>query len=406
MIIQIIYILLIIAVAFAFPTLYLRKGEKRYLQQLYWLIGYHFIFGVAFYFFTRDGGGDAWAYWTVSKNMSFDDFKYFIFQSEGTHFMEAFNYFFANWMQMGFLANTLIYTMVGAFGMVFFFLIAIREIPYNYKFKGFFIFPAIFFLPNLHFWSSGLGKDSLLFLCIAMFAYSMQSPVKRIPMVVISVLLSYAVRPHITLFMLLAFGTSFVFSRKIPISRRVFFSILLIGASFAILPQVLEFIKVDNFTTEALNERAELQASNLSTTSGSAIDISSYPFPLKIVTFLYRPLFFDAHNFGSYLSSFDNMLLLILTFLVFRYKPWQTLKKAPFLVKAFLIFGIIGTIAFAPSLGNLGIIVRQKNMFTSGILIYFLWAFSCQTESKYNNMLNFLKSEDIYPPSDNEMTIK
>ena len=163
------------------------------------------------------------------------------------------------------------------------------------------------------------------------------------------------------------------------------------GAGIVILPQVLEFIKVDSFTAEALSARAETQAGSLTVGSGSAVDISSYSFPLQVLTFLSSTLF-DADNFGAILSSFDNLMLLLLTF-AFRYKPWSTFWKAPFVIKAFLLFGIIGTIAFAPTLGNLGIMIRQKNMFTPGILIYMLWSFSCQTEAKYANAVNLARDE-------------
>lgn len=393
MIMDIVYIIISLSLAFWFPSFYFKKNEKRYQKQLQWLIGYHFFFGIVFYFFTRDSGGDAWGYWTVAQKMSFEDFKFFLFQSEGTRFMEAFNYPFANVLNMGFLANTLFYTMLGAFALVFFFLIAIRSVPYNFKFWRLSMFPAIFYLPNLHFWSAGLGKDTLLFLCVALFAYGLQSPMKRIPLLAISIVLSYLIRPHITLFLLMAFGVSYLLSGKIPVFRRVLFSVLLVGAGIVILPQVLEFIKVDSFTAEALSARAETQAGSLTVGSGSAVDISSYSFPLQVLTFLYRPLFFDADNFGAILSSFDNLMLLLLTFFAFRYKPWSTFWKAPFVIKAFLLFGIIGTIAFAPTLGNLGIMIRQKNMFTPGILIYMLWSFSCQTEAKYANAVNLARDE-------------
>lgn len=398
MIIDVIYIILILILAFWFPAFYLRKDEKHYQKQLQRLIAYHFVFGIVFYFFTRNGGGDAWGYWTISKAMSYEDFTFFLFQSDGTSFMQAFNYIFANFFNMGFLANTLFYTMLGSFGMVFFFLIAIRSVPYNFKFKGISLFPAIFYLPNLHFWSAGLGKDTLLFLSVALFAYAVQSPLKRIPLLAVSLVLSYLIRPHITLFLFVAFGIAYLISGKIPVFRRVFFSVLLVGASIVILPQVLEFIKVDTFTSEALISRAEAQAGYLSSGSGSSIDISSYPFPLQVLTFLFRPLFFDADSFGAILSSFDNLMLILLSVLAFRYKLWNTFKAAPLAIKGFLIFGIIGTIAFAPTLGNLGIIIRQKNMFTPGILIYFLWSFSRQTEAKYTQALKQLNNN-------NEITI-
>lgn len=391
MILDFIYSLLAFVLALLLPSFFLKDNEKQYQKPMQWLITYHFVFGVGYYLFTRGGGVDAYTYWEVAKKMSFSDFIFFITQSDGTRFMNAFNYIFANWLDMGFFANTMLFSFFGSLGLVFFFLLAVRLIPYSYKIKGFALFPVIFFLPNLHFWSAGVGKDTILFMCIGMFAYAIHSPAKRIPLLIISLFLSFAIRPHITLFMLVAFGLAYFLGGKLSLFRRIAFSIILIGASIAILPKVLDFINVETLTAEAIEARSATQVKNLTTGSGSAVDVSAYPFPLQVLTFMYRPLFFDAHTASALMSSFDNLLLLILTFLAFRHKLWKTFMRAPFIIKGFLILALIGTVAFAPTLGNLGIMVRQKNMFTPGLLIYFLWAFSCQTEEKYKGILYLLK---------------
>ena len=44
-------------------------------------------------------------------------------------------------------------------------------IPTNATFKGYYLFPLLFYMPNLHFWSCGVGKDTLLFFCIGLFSY-------------------------------------------------------------------------------------------------------------------------------------------------------------------------------------------------------------------------------------------
>ena len=53
-------------------------------------------------------------------------------------------------------------------------------------------------------------------------------------------------------------------------------------------------------------------------------------------------------------------------------------KAAPFVIKGLVIFLIIGTLAFSQSLGNLGIMIRMRNMFLPGLLIFILWSFSYQ----------------------------
>src|SRR5690606_40547964 len=68
---------------------------------------------------------------------------------------------------------------------------------------------------------------------------------------------------------------------------------------------------------------------------GSAVDLGSYSWPMRMFTYLFRPLFFDAHNFTSFLASFENLIYLILSIVVIvevkMYKAW---KAMPTVVKS------------------------------------------------------------------------
>jgi hypothetical protein len=50
-----------------------------------------------------------------------------------------------------------------------------------------------------------------------------------------------------------------------------------------------------------------------------------------------------------------------------------------------IYFLIIGTIAFSQSLGNLGIMIRMRNMFLPGLIIFLFWHFSYQNSEEMNN---------------------
>src|SRR5690606_9103908 len=99
------------------------------------------------------------------------------------------------------------------FGFVFFYAFVKEMIPdysllQKTKILGIPLFPYLFFLPNLHFWSSGISKDTLLFFCIALFVYCLRHVKKRYLGLIISFIISMSIRPHIMLFLLLAFGVA------------------------------------------------------------------------------------------------------------------------------------------------------------------------------------------------------
>ena len=381
MILDFLYIPLFIILAIQFPKLLLEEKEWNYYPILKKLALFHFLIGLSYFFFTRNGGGDAWGYWVSAKNMDYLQFIKDVSGGEGTEFMRAFNYIPANILGMSFLSNTMFYSLLGFFGITYFFLIAVRTIPYNKIIYGYVLFPLIFFLPNLHFWSSGVGKDTILFLCIGMFVYGLMKPAQRIPLIVIAGLLSMAIRPHITLFLLVGFGLAYVFGGKVSGFQRILFSLVLMGIGLAILPSVMEFAKIEEASVESFDKFADAKSSVLSRAStGSAIDISSYPFPLKVLTFLFRPFFFDVKNLNGLIASMENLVLVIIFIKAMRTQPITAFKKAPFVIKGLVFFMIIGTLAFSQSLGNVGIMIRMRNMFLPGLIIYLLWCFSYEQE--------------------------
>ncbi|UPQ79282.1 hypothetical protein M0M57_00230 [Flavobacterium azooxidireducens] len=381
---DILFFIIIVILGLGFVNLFksqLPDNEMSILKKLWF---FHMLVGTGYYFLTKDGGGDAWGYWKRAKAMDSEDFWFNLLESQGTGFMNAFNYFPSKVLDLGFFTNTMFYTLLGFFGFVFFYLLAYQLIPFNSKFKGYVLFPLVFFMPNLHFWSSGIGKDTILFFCIGMFCYGLLNITKRLPLLLLALFLSYLVRPHITLFLVVSFGLAYVFGGKVSAGKRIFFSLILIGVGIAILPTVMEFAKIEEATVESFDEFSEKKVDLLSRGhTGSSLDISSYPFPLKVFTFLFRPLFFDINGIPAVVASFENLLLLILSYIVvFKNNFKSTFKNAPFVIKGMLFFLIIGTLAFSQSLGNLGIMIRMRNMFLPGLIIFILWSFSYQQELK------------------------
>ncbi|WDF46950.1 hypothetical protein PQ459_00375 [Chryseobacterium sp. KACC 21268] len=342
------------------------------------LFFFHLLMGAYYCFFIL---GDAVGYWRTPKNYAFETFKEGLFNGEGTMFMNALNFPFSNLLGMSYLSNTLLFSMFGFFGLTFFYVVAVKNVPYNSVISGYILFPLIFFLPNLHFWSAGVGKDTTLFLCIGMFTYGLMKPFKRILLIVIALSLSMAIRPHIALFLLVGFGLAYVLGGKVSGFQRFLFSAVMIGIGIAILPSVMEFAKIEEASADGFDKFAAGKADLLSRAStGSAIDISSYPFPLKVLTFWFRPFFFDVRNINGLIASLENLILVIVFVKAIRTDPIAAFKAAPFVIKGLVFFLIVGTLAFSQSLGNVGIMIRMRNMFLPGLIIYMMWIFSYQQQ--------------------------
>jgi hypothetical protein len=371
---DVVFFILVIILGLVFINSFKKTIAGYDIQILRKLFFFHLLFGAYYCFFIH---GDAEGYWLVAKSLELEEVYEYLGTAEGTYFLFALNYLPAKVLGLSYFVGTMIYSLIGFIGLTYFYLIAIKLVPYNSKFGGLTLFPLLFFLPNLHFWSSAVGKDTLLFFCIGLFFYGIMAPFKRIHLLIIGIGLSYFIRPHMTLFMLVSLSLVYATSSKISTFQRIVFGIIMIGLSIQILPAVLEFAKVEEATLDSFEEFSENKAALLSRgNTGSRIDISSYPFPLKVFTFLFRPLFFDINGIPALLASIENLLLLLLTVKVLSYNAIRSYRKSPFVIKGLVIFLLIGTVAFSQSLGNLGVMIRMRNMFLPGLIIFILWSFS------------------------------
>lgn len=362
----------------------LKNYDKNILNKLFY---FHVFIGVIFYFYVI-GRGDAVYYWMHPKEITFQElWSNILSQSYASDYIYLFNFFFSNTLDLSFFTGSLLYSIIGYIGIVYYYLILKKSVA-NYtdlrkiKILNISIFPLLFFLPNLHFWSSGVGKDTILFFCIAIFIYSIFNIKKNIFNLILCFVLSVFIRPHITLFLIIGFGFGFTFSGALKLYQKItIVAIFIIG--FALMfNYVLSFVQLENVSVEAIEDYANHKSKVLNSKSGSGVDISNYPYPLKILTYLYRPFFFDVNNPIAIIASFENFFLLILTIKIFTLSSIRRFLKSNYFIKGSVMFLLIGTLTFSLILGNLGIMLREKNMFTPTFLIVAFWFLSFIKQKK------------------------
>lgn len=351
--------------------------SSRHKNTLILLFYWHMLIGLAYANYAK--GTDAAFYWNGYGTRGFVGETWSSFYGVSTTFMFFLNFPFSQILGLNYWTGSLLYSLVGYVGFVYLFLIIKENFPANIRIFGFALFPLILFLPNLHFWSAGVGKDCLSFFCIAAFFYALTKPNKRVFLLLFAFVLLYHVRPHMALIMVAAGGAALLFSGGLkPVQKAMAIFVLLIGAFF-IYDRVFLFLGIDDPSNlEAFEEKAEFYSHHLGKANvGSAVDLSNYSLPMRLFTYMYRPLFFDAHNFATILSSFENLLYILLTiYAVFKGNLIWAFKEAPMVVKAGLFSFVMAALAFSNSLSNLGIIMRMKNMTMIYFLLFLFFALS------------------------------
>ena len=343
-------------------------GIKRLLNQLF---VYHCVFSCFFQLIP----GDSIGYWnfgfqqlTIHSDNMVDYFQL------GTPFLLFLDFIPARIMGLSFFTGNFIYSIFGFMGLRYLYFLFVGSLKVNVQVLGKPVIPWLFFLPNMNFWTSGLGKDTLCFFGIACFLYSMQNYRKRIVSLVLSGALIFYIRPHMGMMLIAGAGVGIVFSREMkPLYKLLFLTLTGVGL-FLIYQKVASFLQVEDLSVNSLSGVARDQAANLSRGNvGSSVDITSYSEPYRLFTYLYRPLFFDVHNVITLLSSIENVVYIVITVQGIRAFRRRDVRLMPIWLKTGFVVFLLSMLVFANSLGNLGIIMRMKNMTMIYLLMTCLW---------------------------------
>jgi hypothetical protein len=247
---------------------------------------------------------------------------------------------------------------------------------------------AVFFLPSVFFWGSGLLKDSLCLGALGWLFYSFyRGAIERKSLLRCLIMGTSAVGVifAMKIYILLAFmppALLWVFnenSNKIQskavrwLSKPLFIGVGLIVALFA-------FNKLaaadDRFNVDKIGAQSKLTADYLqqvsATEKGSGYNIGAQDgtiggmiklAPQAVVVALFRPFLWEARNPTMLLSALEATYFLILTVRIIRkvgfVRTFSTISQVPVLTLCF-VFSLIFAISVGISSGNFGTLVRYK----------------------------------------------
>lgn len=354
--------------------------DKKKLNLLYL---YHLLFYGVYTWYAYNNPSDSKKYFEM---ISIHQGSWFELFGTDTAFIHFFAYPFYS---MGFSYDMLMLTFAwfGYLGFVYAYMFFREKIPIKITvFKNIDLFTLILFFPNMHFWTASLGKGSAIFLGLMMFTYAIIKPKSRLFLLFLGSIIIYYIRPHV--FMFVAVGTVLGYmsgKEKIPLWQKALVFVSLGGALILVQDQILAVMNLQNSENiiEDFQAQSEERSEDLSR-SGSGVDMSSYPLPFKLFTFWFRPLFIDAPNILGIITSFENLIYLLLFLKILKKDFIKFIKKSPAVVKMSFVIFISTSFAMTFVMSNLGIIMRQKSMVMYYIffVIYYYLA-----QKKYYKMI-------------------
>lgn len=361
--------LLVLLFVITLPLLQLFKGRMSWfpvgmMQKLFW---WHVLFAAIYYIYVQSSASDSVAYYnrSLSEYASWMDAY-----ATGTPFIDFLAYPFTNYLGFSYEMMMLLFSWLGYWGFVFFYIIFKENLKFKHSWKGIDLITLLIFLPNMHYWTASLGKGSVIFLGLGMSIYGLSRLSSRKIGLLIGLLIVYHVRPHVFFLMGLGILTGLVTAReKVPMYQKI----LVFGgvgiAVFLLYDQIMSFANLDSENLfSSFDELSSHRAVELAK-AGSGIDISNYPIPLKLFTFWFRPLFVDAPGPIGIIVSFENLFYLMLAAKMFKGGFLGFIARGSALVKTSAVVFLATSFALSGTLSNLGIIIRQKSM----VMYFFLF---------------------------------
>lgn len=340
------------------------------------LLMLHIGAAVATYLYSQQFGGDVMLYYYDRMGI------YGNATGLSTVFVVNFVQFLKSYLGGSFFDYFLLFQSMGFWGLLFI-LRAFDDIHQELGQPTFKMVYLLLFLPGLHYWTSGIGKDAPVFLGVAMCtwaAFRLQSRYLAFGAGVAIVLL---VRPHIALMALVALALTLMLGRNTTLlMRAALMGVVLagIGAVTGLVEGTVTGLNLSS--TDSVSEFLDTK-SQVSEESGADLSIVGASFPVKLLSLLFRPFFIDANGVFGYVASLENLVLLVVFLLVIRWAGTAlAVARSAMFARFALFFFVMLTLLLALVNYNVGLGLRQKMMMMPAFLVFFAALLAVRTQQK------------------------
>lgn len=282
-----------------------------------------------------------------------------------------------------FVASTMLLAYLSFYGLWRLYEVFITELP---ELKREFAW-AIFFIPSVFFWGSGILKDTYTLSALGFFTSGVyiyfirrDRKTKNLVVILLSAIIMILIKPYV-FFAILPGSLVWIFFYRIqkirnPILRTMFLPIMLVSLaglilfSMSMLADYLGEYSMDKVLNKAVKTQQDLIRGEQY--GGNNFDIGKFDptiagisskIPVAINMALFRPYIWDANNPVMFLSGIENLFMLGFSLYILLKVKITTLLSSLF-SNPLLIFSFLFALFFAFSVGlttaNYGALVRLK----------------------------------------------
>ena len=238
----------------------------------------------------------------------------------------------------------------------------------------------VLFFPSLLFWTSEIGKDSLISLGLGLGALGGAKVLMRArggyPLLAAGLALTALVRPHVALMLFAGLAIAYPFSKAKQLSPltpivKVAQFLVLVAGGLLLARVTAHFLGLHSLSASSIEHvlqqnaynsgsAARNQVGQFGSSEAASTSLSPLALPKDFYYTVMRPLPFQAHGLTQLASSAENSLIILLIAVSFRRlaSALRSMRRHPYLL-ASLIYSLLWVLLFA-SIGNLGILARER----------------------------------------------
>jgi hypothetical protein len=220
----------------------------------------------------------------------------------------------------------------------------------------------LLFLPTLNFWTAAIGKDAPLFFAISLCTFAMLSLRKRLFLFCLSLSVMVLFRAHIALMAATALAGAAIFERSVSTGRKLaLFAFALLGIWFT-AGAVQTTFGVDATSVSDVSDFLNTH-NGINATQGGTTAMGDAPIPVRVVSLLFRPLFFDAHGLMGIVPSFENVgVIIAFIYVIVHWRDVALLARRVFFIRFALFFAFMILLGLTLIYYNVGLGLRERIM--------------------------------------------
>ena len=304
----------------------------------------------------------------ISSNLDSYGYFNFAFSSElekfyGTDLIFSLSRFLQSFLNIDFYSMTFIFSFIGIIGSIAF-ISNIKNLTKNVDRRMKILVELIIFFPTLNIWTSAIGKDAITFTCLNLIIFSLLNIKNRILTLLLSSIICSLIRPFAGIILFFCLLIVFTSKINIPLIYKLLIRVSLISGMIFINSINFAFLRFGNLQEYDFLEITKFY-SEQTAAGNTAVNAESLNLGMKIFTFMFRPLFIDADSLYTFLMSFENIILLVITLYPF-IKLLKKFKFKKLTINPITIFSslyiAITWLGYSLTIFNLGTANRYKLM--------------------------------------------